>query len=186
MIDIVDHDTVERARRGDSQALGRLYDENHAALYRYLWARLQDRKLAEDLTGDVFLRMLEALPRYRPSDVPFRAWLYRIARNLLVDHYRKAGIRQAVPLQETSAGLPTAGAPEPLVERILTVERMHQALACLDGALQEVVSLRFLAGLSLRETAATLGKTQAAVKALQHRGLAALRLAFSEGLMNDE
>ena len=94
---------VSRAQRGDADAAGQLYDRHSDAIFRYLWARLGDRLLAEDLTGEVFLRMLGALANYRALAVPFRAWLYRIARNLLVDQARKAGLRAALPLEAAAS-----------------------------------------------------------------------------------
>jgi RNA polymerase sigma-70 factor (ECF subfamily) len=169
---------VTRAQRGEVDAIGALYDQHQEAIFRYLWARLGERQAAEDLTGDVFMRMIGALPNYRPS-APFRAWLYRIARNRLIDHYRR---RAQSPLPLTHAEVKTAEAdPITLAEHTLTIERLHRALAQLEEAQREVVALRFLSGLSLQETAAALDKTEAAIKALQHRGLAALR-----GLLMEE
>ncbi|MGQ0600154.1 MAG: RNA polymerase sigma factor [Anaerolineales bacterium] len=169
---------VVRAQRGDVDAIGALYDQHQNAIFRYLWARLGERQLAEDLTGDVFMRMLGALPNYRPT-APFRAWLYRIARNLLVDHYRKHA-QTPLSLQHAEAQAAPEADPVTLAQHTLTVERLHRALAQLDEAQREVVTLRFLSGLSLQETAAALEKTEAAIKALQHRGLAALRQALAE------
>jgi RNA polymerase sigma-70 factor (ECF subfamily) len=143
--------------------------------------RVGEKQTAEDLTGEVFMRMLDALPRFRPGDVPFRAWLYRIARNLLVDHYRKVKSHPVEPLLDSQAGIEAGEDPGSVVELKLSAERLQQALGRLDDGQREVVSLRFLAGLSLEETARALEKTEAAVKALQHRGLAALRRALSEG-----
>lgn len=181
---MVDHSTetarvIARAQRGDVDAIGTLYDQHQDAVFRYLWARLGERQLAEDLTGDVFLRMLGALPNYRPN-APFRAWLYRIARNLLIDHYRKHAQHATLPLQQAEAQSAPASDPSQTAEHRLTVERVHHALARLEETQREVVTLRFLSDLSLQETAAALEKTEAAVKALQHRGLAALRLALAE------
>lgn len=166
---------VTRAQMGDAEAIGRLYDQHQAEIFRYLWARVGERALAEDLTGEVFMRMLTGLPRYRPSAAPFRAWLYQIARNLLIDHYRKTGKHTMISLQQAeSVG---DGAPDltTMLDQRLTMKRIHQALAQLDESQREVVTLRFLSGLSLQEVAQTMGKTENAVKALQHRGLAALR-----------
>ena len=168
-------DLVTRAQGGDAEAIGQLYDQHHEALFRYVWARVGERPLAEDLTGEVFMRMLNALPRYRATTAPFRAWLYQIARNLLVDHYRKMSGQSLVPLHEAETTGVEAGDIATLVEQQLTLERVHQALARLDETQREVVTLRFLSGLSLQEVAAALGKTENAVKALQHRGLMALR-----------
>ncbi len=177
MADAPAPDLVTLAQQGDVQAIGALYDQHHAALFRYLWARVGERQIAEELTGDVFMRMLAALPRYRPSVVPFRAWLYRIAHNLLVDHYRKE--KADFPLQ-AAEGLNGAGDPASLVEQQLILERVHQVLATIDEQQQTVVALRFLSGLSLEETAAVLDKSESAVKALQHRGLVAMRRALAQ------
>lgn len=174
-----DTQLIARAQRGDVEAIGTLYDQHQNAVFRYLWARLGQRPLAEDLTGEVFMRMLTALPNYRPT-APFRAWLYRIARNLLIDHYRKRGQATTLPL-ETAEPQPAADADLlTVVEQTLTINRLQKALAHLEETQREVVTLRFLAGLSLQETAAALDKTEAAIKALQHRGLAALRQALTE------
>lgn len=170
-------DLVALAQQGDVQAIGALYDQHHQALFRYLWSRVGERQTAEELTGDVFMRMLAALPRYRPSVVPFRAWLYRIAHNLLVDHYRKEGGQVTLPLQAVE-DLNGASDPASLIEQQLTLERLHQALAAIDDPQRTVVALRFLSGLSLEETAAVLDKSESAVKALQHRGLVAMRRAL--------
>jgi RNA polymerase sigma-70 factor (ECF subfamily) len=170
---------ITRARTGDVEAVGRLYDQHHAEIFRYLWARVGERPLAEDLTGDVFMRMLMALPRYRPGAAPFRAWLYQIARNLLIDHFRKTGKRTMVSLQHAETLNDDAPDVVTVVDRHLTMEQIHRALTRLDETQREVVTLRFLSGLSLREVAETLGKTEPAIKALQHRGLAALRQALA-------
>lgn len=173
-----DASLISRAQRGDVEAIGTLYDQHQNAIFRYLWARLGQRPVAEDLTGEVFMRMLTALPNYRPT-APFRAWLYRIARNLLVDYYRKHGRTAQVPLEAAEAQ-PTADTDLlTLAEQTLTLQRLQNALSQLDEIQREVVTLRFLAGLSIQETAAALEKTEAAIKALQHRGLAALRQALT-------
>ena len=173
-------DLVARAQGGDVDAIGALYDQHHESIFRYVWLRVGDRHLAEDLTGDVFMRMLAALPGYRSMGLPFRAWLYRIAHNLLVDHFRKVGDREPLPLdvvEHTEAGEDDLAST---VERNLLAERLHRALSKLDPSYREVVVLRFISGLSLREVALATDKTEAAVKSLQHRGLAALRLALNQ------
>ena len=176
MSDWSEPEIVARAQKGEAEAVGRLYEAYQAAIFRYLWLHLGERELAEDLTGEVFIRMLKALPRYRASATPFRAWLYRIARNLAIDQGRRA--RQASPVsfedEAASAHPDPAGDPAPQVDQRLSLEALQVALAKLEAGQREVVALRFLAGLSLRETAAAVNKTEAAVKALQHRGLAAL------------
>jgi RNA polymerase sigma-70 factor (ECF subfamily) len=171
-----DADLVKRAQGGDVNAVGELYDRHHESIFRYVQSRVYDRDLAEDLTGEIFTRMVTSLPGYRLRGIPFRAWLYRIARNLVVDHYRKESGRVSVPLYHAESTGEAASNPAWIVEHKLTLERVQRALARLDPSQQEVVVLRFLLGLSLREVALTLNKTVAAVKSLQHRGLKALRV----------
>jgi RNA polymerase sigma-70 factor (ECF subfamily) len=177
MRDSSDAELIARAQRGEETAIGRLYDRHREKIFRYLWIRLDDRQLAEDLTGDVFMRMLDALPRYRLQGVPFRAWLYRIAHNLLVDYVRKMNHQTTVPIDVVEE----QGAADDLDQTVdlrQLNERLQVALMSLEPTQCEVVTLRFLAGLSLHETALTLGKTEAAIKALQHRGLTSLRRAL--------
>lgn len=175
-----DADLVRRAQDGDVNAFGELYDRHHRRIFRYIWGRVRDEQVTEDLTGEVFTRMVVSLPGYRVTGVPFQVWLCRIAHNLVVDHYRKRDRRVLVPLDHAEGLSMERSDPATIVEERLTVERVKGALARLDSSQQEVVVLRFLAGLSLKEAASTLGKTVAAVKSLQHRGLAALRVVLVE------
>ena len=180
MHDTNDTDLVGRAQQGDVSAIGQLYDRHHSRIFRYVWSRVSDRYLAEDLTGEVFTRMVVGLPEYRPTAVPFRAWLYRIAHNLVVDHYRKESHHIAVPLDHAEGHSGEGENPASIIERQITVERVHRALDRLDPSQREVVVLRFLVGLSLREVALALDKSVAAIKSLQHRGLAALRATLKQ------
>lgn len=173
-----DADLVTRAQEGDVDAVGQLYDRHHERIFRYVWSRTSDRHVAEDLTGETFLRMVRHLPNYRSRGVPFTAWLYRIARNLIVDHHRSEAGRVPVPLATVEGSGAEMDDTGVVVERKLSVERIRQALAGLDPAQREVVELRFLAGLSLREVAQALDRSVAAVKSLQYRGLLALRLVL--------
>jgi RNA polymerase sigma-70 factor (ECF subfamily) len=167
---------VTLAQQGDEDAIGALYDLHCQEVFRYFQARLGHQQLAEDLTGEVFRRMLSGLPGYRGVDLPFRAWLFRIAHNLLVDHYRRESGHTMVPLQETENAAGEENDPASAVEQKLTMEHAFQALADLEPSQRDALALRFLSGLSLKETAFALGKTEDAIKALQRRGLAALRL----------
>jgi RNA polymerase sigma-70 factor (ECF subfamily) len=171
---------VTLARRGDEEAIGALYDQHCQAVFRYFLARLGHQQMAEDLTGEVFRRMLTGLPGYRGIDLPFRAWLFRIARNLLVDHYRREGGHKLVPLEEREQASKEEHDPASAVEQKLTMEHAFQALSALEPSQRDALALRFLSGLSVRETAFALGKTEDAIKALQRRGLAALRLSLDE------
>lgn len=174
MIDHNDAALIVRAQRHDRDAIGQLYDLHRDSIFRYLWLHLDDVHLAEDLTGDVFLRMLDALPRYRVGHTPFRAWLYRIAHNLTIDHFRKIRQRTSVPL-EAADDRDSGDDLSVTIEHTVLTDQLRTALTYLDATQREVVTLRFLLGLSLEETALTLGKTESAIKALQHRGLISLR-----------
>jgi RNA polymerase sigma-70 factor (ECF subfamily) len=178
--DASDADLIRRAQEGDVNAVGELYDRHNEPIFRYVRSRVHDNRSAEDLTGEIFARMVTSLPNYRARGLPFRAWLYRVAHNLVVDHYRKENGHVLVPLHQAEKLSGAANSPDAVVEHQLTLERVQRALARLDPSQQEVVVLRFLVGLSLREVAQALDKTIAAVKSLQHRGLVALRVALKQ------
>jgi RNA polymerase sigma-70 factor (ECF subfamily) len=167
---------VTLARGGDEEAIGALYDLHCQAIFRYFQARLGHQQSAEDLTGEVFRRMLTGLPGYRGIDLPFRAWLFRIAHNLLIDHYRRESGHTMVPLKETENASEEESDPVTAVEQRLTMEHAFHALSDLEPSQRDALALRFLSGLSLKETAFAMGKTEDAIKALQRRGLTALRL----------
>lgn len=180
MPDSGDRELVIRAQQGDSDPLGELYNRYHESIYRFILARTASSALAEDLTGEVFLRMLSSLASYQAAqDIPFRAWLYRIARNLLVDHYRKEGRHALESLTETLSSRDSECNPAFAVEHKLTLEEVQKALASLDEMQHEVIVLRFLVGLSLKDVAYALDKSIAAVKAHQHRGLLNLQTALA-------
>lgn len=131
-----------------------------------------DAELAEDLTADVFLKMIEDLPRYEERGLPFGAWLFRIARARLIDHWRRQGRRPLVALEDTETGPQLSqDIPE---DEIAVSEMIQRALRVLTEEQREVVVLRFLVGMSLEEVARAMGKSVGAVKALQHRALSAL------------
>lgn len=171
---------VAHAQAGDKDALGELYDRYHESIYRFILIRVGHQPLAEDLTGEVFFRMLDGLPRYRMIGIPFNAWLYRIARNLLTDHYRKEGRLGMTTLDEAEGKGLEQENPSLTLEHKLTLEKLQRALSTLERTEADVIVLRFLAGQSLKEAAQTLDKSIGAIKALQHRGLVALRAALSE------
>lgn len=170
---------VTLAQRGNEEAIGALYDVHCQAIFRYFLARLGHQETAEDLTGEVFRRMLIGLPQYRIIDLPFRAWLFRIAHNLLVDHYRSESSHALVPLTEVENDSTDEVDPVSAVEQKLTMEHAYQALSDLEPSQRDVLALRFLSGLSLKETAFAMGRTEDAIKSLQRRGLAALRLSLA-------
>jgi RNA polymerase sigma-70 factor, ECF subfamily len=169
---------IERARRGNPEAAASLYEQYHPAIFRYLYYRLAERGAAEDLTGDVFLKMLQALRSFQGSPAAFRGWLFQIARNLSIDHLRRA---LAHPTQSVSEELRASDvSPEFAVEGGLTSVRLNAALAGLSDDQKDVILLRFVSQLPLAETAQTLHKSEDAVKGLQRRALLALREVLQE------
>lgn len=169
---------IERAKEGDMQAVGSIYERYHTPIYRYLYFRTGDHATAEDLTSEVFLRVLRALPEYQTRHTPFQAWLFQIARFLTIDYYRKNNRYQHEELTDT---LPAeTERTETLVNQQLNAEILNQALDTLLPDQREVVLLRFLIGMPIHEAAQTLHKSEDAIKGLQRRGLMALRDALKE------
>jgi RNA polymerase sigma-70 factor (ECF subfamily) len=171
-------DVIRQAQLGSLEAMAALYDAHQAAIFAYFRARVSDPLAAEDLTAEVFKRMLVALRNYRLQSFPFRAWLFRIARNLLVDTYRRE--RREIQVDWQDNGHLAGHSPElsAVAAQALTLEKVRQALARLEPGQREAITLRFLSGLSVRDTAVAMEKSEDAVKALQRRGLAALRRAL--------
>jgi RNA polymerase sigma-70 factor (ECF subfamily) len=165
---------IERAKTCDAEALSELYHRYANAIFRYVYYRVGDRAVAEDLVGDVFVRALEGLPSYQDTGIPFEAWLYRIAHARVVDHYRRQKVRRVTHLDERLAASEEA-TPDQLVAHGDDARRAWEALTRLTDDQQQVISLRFIAGHSTAEVATLLGKTEGAVKALQNRALASLR-----------
>lgn len=172
-------DTLALAIDGDADAIAALYDLYQEKIFRYLRSQLSDHQLAEDFTGEVFKRMLTNLAQYKPTAVPFQSWLFRIARNLLIDYHRTEKKRLPVSLDVVMEHRTETGIPEDEFDRKSALEELSASLLELSVEQREVIVLRFLVRMPIREVADVMGKTEAAVKGLQHRGLAALRLSFS-------
>jgi RNA polymerase sigma-70 factor (ECF subfamily) len=175
VLNLSDAELVRHAQGGSKDAAGELYDRHNEPIFRYVWSRVYDRQTAEDLTGEIFARVVANLSGYRSQGVPFRAWLYRIAHNLVVDHHRKQGGRELISLEHAEGLHEEGNNPDSVVEHRLATEQVRHALESLDPPQREVVKLRFLDGLSLNEVALTLDKSVPAVKSLQYRGLIGLR-----------
>lgn len=173
VMDVTGADLVRRARQGDPQVIGALYDRFHLAVFRYLYYRVGDRETAEDLTSEVFLRLVRTLSLDHSREISFQAWLFRIARNLATDHFRRMSAQREVRLEEDM--IAAHDNPVRLAEANLTSESLRLALAKVSEEQREVVVLRFVAGMPIGEVAQILEKSEDAVKGLQRRGLMALR-----------
>jgi RNA polymerase sigma-70 factor (ECF subfamily) len=159
----------------DEVALSELYDRYEAKIYNYIYRRCGEQALAEDLTAQVFLKMLESIRDNKPWHSSFSGWLYRIAHNLVIDHYRRRDRQPSVNIDDAP---PTASDLEDPVETAqmnIDAERLRAAIGRLTDEQSEVVSLRFLEGYSIAEVAAMVGRSEGAIKALQYRAVAALR-----------
>jgi len=164
---------VERAKSGDPDAFGALFDHYHAPVYRYIAARVSRPSDAEDLAQLVFVKALEALPRYEARGIPFGGWLFRLARNVVIDHMRTRREHTTLDvIVEVSDG--TDG-PDDLAVLRQEMESVAHALRRLTPEQREAIELRFFAGLSAKEAAEAMGRQEGTVRGLQFRAIAALR-----------
>ncbi len=171
---------VNRAQSGDVEAVGLLFDRHYRSMFRYFYARVGQRQQAEDLAGELFTRMVHHLPSFKPTGVPFRAWLFRIAYNLTMDHFRVGNGKELAPLERASAIAQPEQNPVRQVEQQMSHETVLAALETLVVEQRQAIILRFLVGLSLQETADVMERSLSAVKALQHRGLKTMRATLTQ------
>jgi RNA polymerase sigma-70 factor (ECF subfamily) len=150
--------------------------------------RIGNQMEAEDITQEVFLKAIRSIHSFRWKGNPFSAWLFRIARNEVIDCLRKKSRQPTVPLINQLSKVPasSSGNPHPVAELELDIEQLRAAVRRLTQAQQEVISLRFSAELSIAEVANLMGKSQGAVKALQHSAILALRQVLSKGGDNEQ
>lgn len=169
---------IQRAQANDALAFDRLYEIYAQSIFRYLYHRLNDRDVAEDLTGEAFLRLMENIGNFRigPRDQKaiFSGWFFRITHNLMVDYLRREARQTEMP--ETMSS--NEEQPVQVMEHSLRQTRLRSALSLLTQDQQDVVILRFFDELSNAEVAQIMGRTEGAIKALQHRALAALSRAL--------
>jgi RNA polymerase sigma-70 factor (ECF subfamily) len=165
---------VARAKQGDREALRFLYVHYADHVYGYVSSIVRDEHEAEDVTQHLFAKLITALPKYEPRDVPFSAWILRVARNVAVDHMRQ---RRAVPCEEVRELDVRQEDDETARHRALG---LRDALASLPEDQRQVVVMRHLVGLSPGEIAGRLGRTEPSIHGLHHRGRGALRSALNE------
>jgi RNA polymerase sigma-70 factor (ECF subfamily) len=164
---------VERGQKGDRDALEELYLIHFDRIYSYLHVSVGNRHDAEDLTTQTFLKMLEKIGTFRWRSAPFSAWLFRIAHNLAMDHFRS---RKRWQPEEEVPEAPGSEEPSAELEAMQTIgrESMLQLIDRLSPEQQQVLTLKFVFNFPNAEVAAILGKTEGAIKSLQHRALASL------------
>src|SRR5690242_3921341 len=176
---------VERAQAGDSQAFGLIYDRYLDTVFRFIYFRVGNRQLAEDLTSDTFLRALKRIGSFTWQGRDLGAWLVTIARNLVADHFKSGRYRLEVTtgdvLDADREDRGPEGSPESAVVDHITNVALLTAVKQLNPEQQECIVLRFLQGFSVAETAQTMGKNEGAIKALQYRAVRALARLLTEG-----
>jgi RNA polymerase sigma-70 factor (ECF subfamily) len=157
---------------GDVNAVGYLYDQLLTPIYRYIAVRVRSREDAEDLTQLVFERIVAGLPRYRPGRSPFAAWVFRIARNAVIDH-----VRRERPTEQLDPGRnpPHGDEVEAISLRGEQIRELRRAITNLTPDQQEAIVLRFVAGLSAEEAARVMGRRAGTVRGLTFRAIGALR-----------
>ena len=165
--------TIGRERAIDGARLAAIYDEYHQPIYRYIYRQVVDVETARDLTAEVFHRLLRVAQSGNSPERNPKAWLYRTAHNIIVDHYRRQQHRRHLPLDDELIN--ANDDPVGTAERHLSAAQVRAALQHLTPDQRQVIVLKFLEGLSNQEVAAVLDKPVGAVKSLQHRGLAALQ-----------
>ena len=175
---------VRRAQQRDQQAFAQLYEEHFDKIYRYVALRIGDRAEAEDITQQVFLKALQSIASFRWKGIPFSAWLFRIAHNQVIDYQRKRTKQATVPIDESTVSF--SSDPQLLVEQSLNIEQLLSAAKRLTEAQREVISLRFAGELPVTQVAKIMGKSEGAVKALQHSAIVALRKALSVEFQNSD
>jgi RNA polymerase sigma-70 factor (ECF subfamily) len=170
---------VERARLGDAEAFGQLYDHYHASVYRIIYGQTRSTPLTEDLTADTFFRALRGIKGFKLDAALFPAWLFRIARNLVIDHF-KASRNRYERAQDMSRYEDLADDADGELIALLDRERVRAAMAELPTGQRRVIELRFLGELTTSEVADLLDTTEGAVKQLQFRGLRNLARTMRE------
>ncbi|WP_433229460.1 ECF subfamily RNA polymerase sigma factor, BldN family [Micromonospora sp. CA-248260] len=176
---------VERAQAGEAEAFGLIYDRYVDTVFRFVYFRVGNRQLAEDLTSDTFLRALKRIGSFTWQGRDLGAWLVTIARNLVADHFKSGRYRLEVTtgdvLDADREDRGPEGSPEAAVVEHITNVALLTAVTRLNPEQQECIVLRFLQGLSVAETARAMGKNEGAIKALQYRAVRALARLLPDG-----
>jgi len=165
---------IEAAKAGDAQSFRALYDHYIDPIFRFVYLKTNNREEAEDITHEVFLSSWQSLPSYVSRGLPFSSWLYRIARNKVIDHYRTRKV--TLNLESVDENLMRlVGSSEESVNRTLDIERVKRSLGRLSPDQKDVTIMRFIEDMSHAEIAIVLGKSEGAVRLIQHRAVEALK-----------
>lgn len=171
---------MRRACGGDARAFGQLYDEYADRVYAFIRSRVDSTHDAEDVTATVFLKAWEAIGSYDDRGLPFSAWLFRIARNAVIDEYRRKAHR-AIPVEESPDTGETAEPADIAAIAAVDAVRVRAVVSMLTEEQAAVIAMRFWWDMSIKDTADALGKNENAIKALQHRAIKTLARRLQEG-----
>jgi len=170
---------IQRAKDGDPAAFAEIYDRHQPAIYRYVFYRVEDAPTAEDITSEVFIRLVEKIDHFTYRGKPILSWLYTIARHLITDHYRRdepLELKEELASSKELSERPDIGKR---IDRKMAYQEMQAAISELTEDQRQVILLKFMEGFDNKSTARLLGKSVGAVKSLQHRGLASLKRILS-------
>jgi RNA polymerase sigma-70 factor (ECF subfamily) len=173
MIDGEEKLIQDAVKVGDSSAFGQLYDHYQPMIYRFVLVKVGRREEAEDITHQVFLQAWQNIRTYSHRGHPFGSWLYRIARNQVIDHYRAQ--KNDIPIEAADAEGMLRNVSQPDVSALLEMEKVMVGIRSLKPEYQDAIILRFIEDLSIRETAEAMHKTEGAVKLIQHRAIEELK-----------
>ena len=170
---------IDLAVGGDSSAFGSLYDHYQAMIYRFVAIKVGSREEAEDITHQVFLSAWQKVRSYKHRGYPFSSWLYRIARNQVIDHYRAKKSEVSIDKIDPELFASAERSSDNLAEKF-QLEKVRKAIAELKPDYQDVVIMRFVEDISLKEAAAILKKSEGAIKLIQHRAIKELKKVLGD------
>jgi RNA polymerase sigma-70 factor (ECF subfamily) len=168
-----DQNLVQRAQQHDEEAFAELYEKYFDKIYRYISLKIGNRVESEDMTQQVFIKALHSISSFKWRGLPFSAWLFRIAHNQVVDYLRKKTRQPILSLNESITA--SDDNPHKITEQKMNIEQLMLATKNLTSAQQEVIALRFASDLPISQVAKIMGKSEGAIKALQHSAIVALR-----------
>ncbi len=172
---IEDDNRLARARKGDAEAIVKIYHSYFDPVYQFCRLRVANVQIAEDLTSEVFTKFIKALKTDRAPHISLRGWIFRVTRNVIADHYGKQKDLPVETIEQWIDGSQSENSPELQAIQKIEITRVRRAIRMLSVTQQEVLMLRFDQQLSLRETADIMDKDVNAIKALQFRALTTLR-----------
>ena len=180
IVAITDENVVSLACRGNPEAFSHLYEKNVTRIYNYIYYRIGSASDAEDITSRVFYRAFGHINSYVEKGVPFSAWLYRIAHNLIANWHRDSLRRKEVPLEDHLELPHRADQPEKMLEKNQETELLLKGIRKISSDRQQLILLKYLENLSNAEIAQIMGRSEGAIKSLYHRALLSLRVEMEE------